>query len=188
MYALTKVQNENELIKWAVLNHDNGKGNTPQKILPHHHDHDIRGLELINNMCNRLKVPNEFRDFSLLFCREHMRVCKFTDMRLSKQYDLVRKISDNFHSRKLLEMFLKCFYADYYGERVLNHFCSDAQFKHICDMITTVYSIMEGITLKNLPEEYQTKLKKKTGAKFGIAYREYMIRYLQSKLKDHKPT
>ena len=185
MCALTRVQNEDELTKWTVLTHDLGKGNTPEEILPHHNDHDTRGLELINQISDRLKVPNEYQDFALLFCREHMRICKFENMRLAKQYDLVKEISDNFRSRKSLERFLKCFYADYYGEWVLNEFCSDTQFKNVCDMIENLYDIMEGITLKDLPEEYQKSLEKQAGAQFGIVYREYMIRYLKSKLRNY---
>lgn len=186
MCALTRVQNEEDLIKWSVLTHDLGKGNTPSDILPHHNNHDQRGLELINRLCNRLKIPNEYRSFSLLFCREHMRICRFQDMKISKQYDLIREISDNFRNRKRLDMFLKCFYADYYGEWVLNEYCSDTLFKHICDAVNKVYNIMENITLKDLPEDYQTSLEKKSGEKFGIAYREYMIKYLNSEITKSK--
>mgnify|MGYP002854694679 CR=1 FL=1 len=182
MCALNKVQNEDCIIKWAVLNHDNGKGSTPAEILPHHYNHDKRGIPLINQICDRLKVPNEYRDFALLFCREHMRICKFESMKISKKYDFVREISCNFHNRQRLEMFLKCFHADYYGEQKLNEFCSDVEFNHICTQIIKVYEIMEDIRLDDLPEEYQQNLKKQTGAKFGATYREYMIKYLQKNL------
>ncbi len=182
MCALTRVQNEDELTKWAVLNHDSGKGNTPENILPHHHKHDARGLALINNVSDRLKVPNEYRNFALLFCREHMRICKFPDMRLPKQYDFVKEISDNFRNRKRLEMFLQCFYADYYGEWTLNEYCSDAEFQNLCASITQIYNILEGLTLKDLPQEYQKSLEKQKGAQFGVVYREYMIKFLKEKL------
>ena len=42
---------------------------------------------------------------------------------------------------------------------------------------------MEGVTLKDLPEEYQRSLEKQKGAQFGVVYREYMIRLLKSKLE-----
>lgn len=184
MCALTRVRNENEIIKWAVLNHDNGKSNTPPEILPHHHNHDIRGLELINRACNRLKVPNEYRNFALLFCREHMRISKFTTMRLTKQYDLIKEISGNFRNRKHLEMFLQCFYADYYGEQTLNEYSSNLEFQNICNTMTRIYDILEGITLKDLPKEDQKSLEKQKGAQFGIIYREYMIKLLKTKLKN----
>ena len=183
MCALTRVKDENEITKWAVLNHDNGKGNTPKDILPHHHNHDVRGLELINNVSDRLRVPNEYRNFALLFCREHMRICKFHDMRISKKYDLIKEISDNFRNCKRLDMFLQCFYADYYGEWTLNEYCTDLEFKNLCDAIVQVYNLMEGVTLKDLPEECQKSLEKQKGIQFGIVYREYMIRLLKSKLE-----
>lgn len=184
MLALTKVQNENELIKWTVVTHDIGKGLTPVEVLPHHYNHDERGLELINEISHRLKVPKEYRNFALLFCREHMRICKFCNMRLSKKYDLVREISDNFRNRERLRMFLRCFYADYFGELKLNQYCNNTEFQKICDDITQIYDYLEGVSLKDLPEEYQKILKNQKGAKFGIAYRECMIKYLKSKLEN----
>lgn len=182
MYALTRVRNENTLTKWAVLNHDLGKGNTPIEILPHHYKHDIRGLDLINQICNRLKVPNEYRNFALLFCREHMRISKFNNMKLSKQYDFVKEISENFRNRNKLNMFLKCFYADYYGEEKLNKYCSDEIFQNICKSIIKVFDIMKKVSLKDLSIEYQKSLSKQTGIKYGTLYREYMIRYLKTQL------
>lgn len=184
MCALTRVQDEDELTKWAVLNHDNGKGNTPKEILPHHHNHELRGIDLINQISDRLKIPNEYRNFALLFCREHMRICKFSDMRLSKQYDLVKEISNNFRNRKRLEQFLKCFYADYFGEEILNKYCSNEEFHNICDSITQIYNLLENANLRDLPEEYQKSLEKQQGPQFGIVYREYMIRYLKTKLNN----
>lgn len=183
MCALTMVREDDDLIKWAVLNHDNGKGTTPLEILPHHNGHETRGLQLIEQISSRLKTPKEYCNFALLFCREHMRVGKFNNMRLSKQYDMVSSISDNFRNRKLLEMFLRCFYADYYGETKLNEYCNDADFQAICAAITEIYDIMEGITLKSLSETCQQNLARLKGKEFGQLYREYMLKYLQDKLK-----
>ncbi len=184
MCALTRVQNDSDIVKWAVLTHDLGKGNTPPDILPHHNNHDLRGLELINNLSDRLKLPNDYRNFALLFCREHMRVCQFEEMKLPKQYEFVKKISDNYRNPQRLKMFLRCFYADYYGEWGLNESCKNNDFEKICAHITKIYNILENITLEDLPEEYQKSLKKQYGAKFGTMYREYMIRYLKAGLKE----
>ena len=67
-------------------------------------------------------------------------------------------------------MFLQCFYADYYGEWTLNEYCSDLEFNNLYDAIIQIYNLMEGITLKDLPEEYQRSLEKQKGAQFGIVY------------------
>ncbi len=182
MCALARAQNENELVKWAVLNHDFGKAETPKEILPHHINHDQKGVNLIEKICTRLRTPNEYKKFAKLFYREHMRICKINEMRVAKKYDLVKEISNNFHDQKQLEMFLRCFYADYFGEEVLNKYSSETDFTQICASVKQVFDIMNGINLKSLPIEVQERLTNQKGREFGIRYREYMINYLQDNL------
>ena len=63
MIALKRVQDENDLIKFAVLCHDLGKGETPNEILPHHYAHEQRGLKVIDRLCERISVPKEYKEF-----------------------------------------------------------------------------------------------------------------------------
>lgn len=51
----------------------------------------------------------------------------------------------------------------------------------ICQQI---YHIMEGISVKNLPEEYQENLSKMSGEKFDKILPEYKIRFLRSKFNE----
>lgn len=182
MSALSLVQDGDELIKWAVLNHDNGKALTPLEILPHHYNHDVNGLDLVRKICNRLKVSNEYKDFALLFCQEHMRVAQFCKMKLSTQYDMVKKITDNFRNRTRLERFLKCFYADYFADPTVNAGHDNDEFEDICHNICAIFDIMEGVGLKELSEEQQNSLCRQSGEKFGVLYREYMLKYLKIQL------
>ncbi|BBO58978.1 multifunctional CCA addition/repair protein [Mycoavidus sp. B2-EB] len=62
-YALT--------VRFAVLTHDLGKGNTPAQMLPHHTGHEGRSVTLLRPLCDRLKVPKACRDLALLVAREH---------------------------------------------------------------------------------------------------------------------
>ncbi len=77
-------------VRFAALLHDLGKGITPKIEWPAHHDHDIRGVPLVEAYCKRLHVPNFLRDCAVVACREHMRVHKFTEMRKGKMVDLVK--------------------------------------------------------------------------------------------------
>ena len=182
MIALSRVQDCDIMVKFSTLCHDLGKGNTPADILPKHNDHDIRGLPLIDSLCDRLKVQNDYRNFAKLFCAEHMRIAKFNEMKLSKQYDLVKEISDNFKNSEKLENFLLCFYSDYFGEWVLSEYSNEEYFYSTCTKIRNIYNTMKGITLKDLPIEHQESLAKQKGEKFGLIYREYMLKYLRNKL------
>lgn len=74
-------------VRFAVLVHDLGKGATPQEAWPAHHDHDARGLALVDAVSRRLKVPAEARELARLVTGEHVRVhlaCELTASSLLK--------------------------------------------------------------------------------------------------------
>jgi tRNA nucleotidyltransferase (CCA-adding enzyme) len=58
-------------VRFAALTHDLGKGGTPRDILPRHVGHEARSVELLKDLCDRLRVPNECRDLGLLVARHH---------------------------------------------------------------------------------------------------------------------
>lgn len=59
---------------FAVLMHDLGKGVTPEKVLPSHIGHEARGVPLVRGVCERLGVPNVWRDLAVAVAREHLKV------------------------------------------------------------------------------------------------------------------
>ncbi len=182
MIALSRVQFESDIVKFAVLCHDIGKGLTPKELLPKHHNHDINGVHLINTLCKRLKIPSKYRIFATTFCRFHMQLALFNKMNISTKYDLIKLLSYNFKDRQLLQNYILCFKADWMGENIV----SDIELlEDILKNILIVFDIMKNITLKDLPEKYQNSLSNFTGEKFGILYREYMIKYLTDKLKNY---
>lgn len=58
-------------VRFAALTHDLGKATTPADILPRHIGHELRSVELVKAMCERLRVPTECRDLALLTARYH---------------------------------------------------------------------------------------------------------------------
>ncbi len=58
-------------VRFAALTHDLGKGNTPKDILPHHIGHEARSVDLLRDLCERLRVPGDCRDLGLLAARYH---------------------------------------------------------------------------------------------------------------------
>lgn len=184
MIALSRVQDCSAKVKFAVLCHDLGKGNTPVDILPKHIGHDIRGLALIDALCDRLKAPNEYRDFAKTFCKNHMRCHKMGDMKLAKQYDLVRCLSDNFKDKELLDDFLTCAYADTFGEEVPSEYNDDSRFFELCNRMRKIFDIMHGVNLQTFDERTQQMLMRHSGEDFGKVYTETKIRYLKSQLGE----
>ena len=56
-------------VRFAALMHDLGKGATPPEHWPSHHGHEALGLPLIEQLCKRLKVPNDCRELALMTSR-----------------------------------------------------------------------------------------------------------------------
>ena len=59
-------------VRFAALVHDLGKATTPQEIWPNHHGHGERGVELIDKLCDRLRVPNRYRELATVVARYHL--------------------------------------------------------------------------------------------------------------------
>jgi tRNA nucleotidyltransferase (CCA-adding enzyme) len=58
-------------VRFACLGHDLGKGETPPEILPRHLGHEGRSVELLQGLCERLKVPNDCAQLAEVVAREH---------------------------------------------------------------------------------------------------------------------
>ncbi len=58
-------------LRFAALVHDLGKGTTPRSEWPRHRGHEERSVELIDGLANRLRIPSEYRDLSIIVARYH---------------------------------------------------------------------------------------------------------------------
>lgn len=58
-------------VRFAALCHDLGKGLTPKEHWPHHHGHGSAGVALVEQLCQRLRVPNSLRDLAKLVAEYH---------------------------------------------------------------------------------------------------------------------
>ena len=58
-------------VRFAALTHDLGKAVTPSQFLPRHPGHEAKSVELIDNLCARLRVPVECRDLAVVVARWH---------------------------------------------------------------------------------------------------------------------
>ena len=58
-------------VRYAALTHDLGKATTPKDILPRHIGHELRSVELVKKLSQRLRASSECRDLALLAARYH---------------------------------------------------------------------------------------------------------------------
>jgi tRNA nucleotidyltransferase (CCA-adding enzyme) len=75
-------------VRFAVLLHDLGKGLTPREEWPRHIAHEARGLPAVRAVCERWRVPTDFRELAELACREHLRVHRALELRPETVLDL----------------------------------------------------------------------------------------------------
>lgn len=68
-------------VRFAVLMHDLGKARTPQEHWPSHRGHEEAGVPLVEALCQRLRVPNGFRELSVLGARHHAVVHRAEELR-----------------------------------------------------------------------------------------------------------
>ena len=72
-------------VRFAALVHDLGKAKTPKEILPQHIGHDEAGVELVVNMCNRLKLPTLWKKRGIEVSKYHMKAGIYSGMRPYKK-------------------------------------------------------------------------------------------------------
>jgi len=68
-------------VRFAVLMHDLGKGATPADILPSHHGHEESGVQLVEQLANRLRVPIHLRELAVITTRYHTHVHRALELR-----------------------------------------------------------------------------------------------------------
>ncbi|MCW7539305.1 multifunctional CCA addition/repair protein [Aquabacterium sp. A7-Y] len=84
-------------VRFACLAHDLGKGTTPAEMLPRHLGHEARSVELLRELCQRLRVPNECRELAEVVAREHGNIHRSEEsgpaalVRLLERCDALRK-------------------------------------------------------------------------------------------------
>ncbi len=58
-------------VRFAALTHDLGKANTPKEILPRHTGHELRGVDLVKTLAQRVRATGECRELAMLVARYH---------------------------------------------------------------------------------------------------------------------
>ncbi|MBI1424803.1 MAG: multifunctional CCA addition/repair protein [Gammaproteobacteria bacterium] len=101
-------------VRFAALVHDLGKGITPKAELPQHIEHEERGVPLVEALCERLKVPRDYRDIAVLVTRYHLYFHRARELRAGTILKLFQGL-DLFRRPERLELFLLACEADSRG-------------------------------------------------------------------------
>jgi len=101
-------------VRFASQVHDLGKGITPESEWPSHKMHCHTGLKLIKALCERVRVPNEYRDLALMVCEQHSNIHRAAELRPETKLKVLNKF-DVWRKPARLQDILLCCMADSRG-------------------------------------------------------------------------
>jgi tRNA nucleotidyltransferase (CCA-adding enzyme) len=101
-------------VRFAALMHDLGKGTTPREDWPKHIAHEARGLPLLEALCDRLKVPNDYRELARHVMRHHGVAHRALELKPGTMLELLETI-DAFRRPQRFEQFVLACMADMKG-------------------------------------------------------------------------
>ena len=101
-------------VRFAALVHDLGKALSPKENLPHHYGHETKGLPVLATMCNRLRVPNSYRQLATHVMQYHTHCHKAAELRASTLTDTLAAIGA-FKANNTVDKFVLACEADAKG-------------------------------------------------------------------------
>ena len=105
---------ESALVRFAALVHDLGKGTTPEEEWPRHIEHEARGADIVLEVCERLRVPNDYRDLAERTARFHLHYHRALELKPSTLVKTLEQL-DAFRKPERFELFLLACEADSRG-------------------------------------------------------------------------
>jgi len=130
-------------VRFAALMHDLGKGMTPVGEWPSHHGHEGGGVSLVEQVCQRLRVPSDARDLALMTAREHGNVGRAFELRAATIVTLLGRCDAFRKPQRFIDM-LRATECDYrgrtgYGERLF------PQRNYLMAALTAAQSVNAGV-------------------------------------------
>lgn len=101
-------------VRFAALMHDLGKAATPPSDWPRHHGHEASSVKLVEQVCLRLKVPNDCRELAIMTAREHGNVGRALELRASTVVTLLERCDGFRKPQRFADMLQACSF-DYRG-------------------------------------------------------------------------
>ena len=172
MLAMKNAELSSPKVKFALLLHDIGKILTPEDILPAHHEHDKRGLEIIEKICRRLQTPNNYRRTALCACNCHMKFALLPQMKPGKILDFVKEISHNFRDAGMMDDIIEVCRCDMSGKAKKTEPEALRIFQNSANLCREIFTKVKSISATEMPNFSQLHKDKN----FGELYRNYLIK------------
>lgn len=139
-------------IRFAVLMHDVGKAKTPKELLPKHHGHEELSAEIIDAFCQRLRVPNDYRELAVLVGRYHSGCHRIFQYGAKGILNFLEHL-DAFRRPERFEKFLIACHADEIGREGFQK----NKYPQ-ADFLRKTQKICAEINTKDITENYQGEI------------------------------
>ncbi len=126
-------------IRFAALCHDLGKGITQQDLWPSHKGHEKAGLPLVEDICQKLKVPTQYRQLALNVCEFHLHCHKAFELEAQTILTLFNQL-DVWRKPQALKDFLTACEADFKGRLGCEENAYPQQ-KYLSDALTLTLAV-----------------------------------------------
>ena len=130
-------------IRLAALLHDLGKAATDKNKWPSHHGHEKKGLPLLINFCDRLRVPKSYKTLAMQVMTYHTHCHRCFELKATTLIDMLAKLNAFKPSNETINDFVLACEADSKGRTGLeNNAYPQAEYlqkiaKIACDIDTT---------------------------------------------------
>jgi tRNA nucleotidyltransferase (CCA-adding enzyme) len=101
-------------VRFSALLHDLGKGTTPESEWPSHIAHEARGADIVKKVCQRLRIPKEYRDLAERTARFHLHYHRALELKPATVVKTLEQL-DAFRNPERFEKFLLASEADARG-------------------------------------------------------------------------
>ena len=162
---------EDPVTRFAALCHDLGKGITPKENWPSHTGHEKAGIQLVIDLCQRIKTPTEYCQLAKLASEYHLHLHKYVELKAATKVKLFEK-TDAFRKPERFEQFLLVCEADFRGRtgfesREYPQADLARESLSLCQSVSPKELLAQGFSGKKLGEaihaERVNRLKQQTG-------------------------
>lgn len=101
-------------VRFSALCHDLGKGLTPATILPRHTGHEAKGIDLTQQLCQRLRVPKDIASLAIKVAEYHTDVHLLFELPAERVLEVMEGL-DSFRRPERFTQFLLAGEADFRG-------------------------------------------------------------------------
>lgn len=159
MMVLTQAAklSEDPKVRFAALVHDLGKGTTPKYQWPKHIDHESRGVPLVERLCDRYRIPNDYRELAIIVTKYHLHYHRAAELR-DKTFLKTLESLDAFRRPERFELFLLACEADSRGRTGYEelHFEQPEIYRRVFNAVKDLNAqelVAQGLKGKEIKEE-----------------------------------